>query len=178
LLRDRVLQGVDPRVEAIESFFELIEPRRTRLARGLGSARLFVWALMGISIGSTAGAVIVNGTKANQNPAASMIHSAAATNRRGLLATNSLPSAARWSDLFKGDELVDCSSVDISKVQMFFFTVAVLYAYTGTLWSLTPATDGSVAFPNLSTSLVTLLGISHAGYLTVKAAPKTPTTIQ
>jgi len=135
-----------------------------------------LWALMGISMGSTAGAVIVNGTKANQDPAASVTQNVAFAMRRGVLAMNAEPKQARWSDLFMGEELVNQNYVDLSKVQMFFFTLAVLAAYAGAVWNLTAIAGSAVAFPPLSTSMVTLLGISHAGYLTIKAAPKTPTS--
>jgi hypothetical protein len=135
-----------------------------------------VLALMGISMGSTAGAVIVKGTKANQDPAASVTQNTFATMRRGVLATNATPAAARWSDLFMGEELINQNYVDLSKVQMFFFTLAVLLAYAGVLWNLTGTPGSALAFPALSSSMVTLLGISHAGYLTIKAAPKTPTS--
>ena len=67
-----------------------------------------VWALMGISVGSTAGSVIVKGTKDS------------------VLDTNEDMKGASLKDLFKGEEHgADCQHVDITKVQMFFFTAAV-----------------------------------------------------
>ena len=136
-----------------------------------------LWALMGISVGSTAGAVIIKGTKEAKEPDTGKVVSAAlALNRRGLLQTNEEPKDASLLDMFKGEEITDYDYVDISKVQMFFFTVAAWLGYAGTLWTaaLSPDTEGAVVFPLLSTSLVILIGISHAGYLTVKSAPKTP----
>jgi hypothetical protein len=60
---------------------------------------------------------------------------------------------------------------------MFFFTLATVVGYAMILWSydFKPEDAGVVQFPKFSASLVTLLLISHTGYLTVKAAPKTPT---
>jgi hypothetical protein len=135
-----------------------------------------VWALMGISVGSTAASVIVKGTKANQEPAPALLQGLPAISRRGLLRTNPAVKDASLADLFSGDELTDAGYVDIAKVQMFFFTVATVLGYAYALWHFPFGSDHApLVFPDLSESLVVLLGISHAGYLTVKAAPKTPT---
>jgi hypothetical protein len=138
-----------------------------------------IWALMGISVGSTAAGVIIKGTKAGEQPAAANFVALNEEKRRGVLSKNADCKLATLSDLFKGEELTDWNSIDISKVQMFFFTLATVIGYAVALWSpaLWPHSDAdhAVHFPEMSTSLVTLLGISHAGYLTVKAAPKTPT---
>ena len=133
-----------------------------------------IWALMGISVGSAAGSVIVKGTKAHQEPSDASLQ--AETHRMGILATNEKPEHAKLSNLFTGEELTDGPYVDVTKVQMFFFTFALVAGYAGMLWAFTwSPKDGVINFPEFSTTMVTLLGISHAGYLTVKAAPKTPT---
>ncbi|MBI3861598.1 MAG: hypothetical protein HY290_06855 [Planctomycetia bacterium] len=135
-----------------------------------------IWALMGISVGSAAGSVIVKGTKAGQQPSDAVPQNLRNLARQGVLPTKPEPKDASLSDLFTGEELTDHTFVDISKVQMFFFTIAAVSGYAGALWNCElPSPDGSLKFPALSSGLVTLLGISHAGYLTVKAAPKTPT---
>jgi len=134
-----------------------------------------IWALMGISVGSAAGSVLVKGTKSHQTP--SNEEQKGESHRMGILKTNERPEEAKLTDLFSGEELTDNPYVDVAKVQMFFFTVALVAGYAGVLWSFTwEAEKGVINFPAFSTTMVTLLGISHAGYLTVKAAPKTPTT--
>ena len=134
-----------------------------------------LWALMGISVGSAAGSVIVKGTKASQQPAPTVSEGAMSVSHRGLLTINTDVRQAQLTDLFSGEELTDCGSVDISKVQMFFFTMAAVVGYAIVLWAFPfRLCDGKFQFPEISSSLVTLLGISHAGYLTIKAAPKTP----
>ena len=74
------------------------------------------------------------------------------------------------SQLFTGEEVGDFHTVDLSKVQMFFFTIVVAVAYIQVLigndWSSTHA------FPALSQGIVILIGISHAGYLTVASTNK------
>ncbi len=75
--------------------------------------------------------------------------------------------------MFKGEELSDAPYVDIAKVQMFFFTIAIWLGYAASLYHADFSGDPT-GFPEISAGLVALIGISHAGYLTVKAAPKTP----
>jgi hypothetical protein len=147
-----------------------------------------LWALMAISTGSAAGAVIIKSTKAGQDPdpTATAVKAAPAAATAAPLGVLVKAAKPRFSDLFKGEEIVDSDYVDISKVQMFFFTVASIVGYTTalahndfcrSLEAGNGAADGyTLFFPPVSTALVTLIGISHAGYLTVKAAPHTPTT--
>lgn len=138
-------------------------------------------ALMAISTGSAAGAVIIKSTKAARNPDPSVT---TATNGKppplGVLTTGVKPN---FADMFKGEEIVDSAYVDISKVQMFLFTIAAIVVYAMSLayynFNQAPIGDGTdsyaLFFPPIKASLVTLIGISHAGYLTNKAAPHTPT---
>ena len=138
-----------------------------------------IWALLGISVGSAAGSVIVKGTQTGKEPAASVPQTQRNMERQGLLATNANSKDAALDNLFTGEQLGDHAHVDISKVQMFFFSIATVLGYAMILWTFDfdeNNKDGVINFPLLSTSLVTLLGISHVGYLTVKAAPKTPTS--
>jgi hypothetical protein len=138
-------------------------------------------ALMAISTGSTAGAVIIKSTKAGRDPDSSVpAASPSSPPRRGILTTSDKPN---FGDMFKGEEIVDSDYVDIAKVQMFSFTLAAIVGYTISLlnhnFMQVPAGEGMdgyvLSFPPISTALVALIGISHAGYLTVKAAPHTPT---
>lgn len=133
-----------------------------------------VWALLGISLGSTAGAVIV---KANKNEKPKDEHG----EEKPVEDTKNLPQPqnldikdARFSDMFKGEEKEDYTTVDIGKVQMFFITVGVWFGYLVMLYGypFTKSEGDLVSFPGLSAGLVAMIGISHAGYLTVKAAPK------
>lgn len=63
----------------------------------------------------------------------------------------------------------------MSKVQMFFFTIIIILAYAAALGTMfgTARPTGIDAFPALNESVVALLGISQAGYLTYKAVPHT-----
>ena len=92
---------------------------------------------------------------------------------QGLLHKNADPSEARWVDLFRGEEISNFKLVDMSKVQMLFFTVVIIAAYaaaiSGVLRDLNALrTSAFIAFPGFSESLNFLLGISHGTYLSVK----------
>ena len=88
---------------------------------------------------------------------------------------------ASFSDLFTGDEVATFGYVDVAKVQNFFFTVVAAVAYTVALVSaLSSQPVAQVwAFPDPTSGLVALIGISHAGYLADHAVVhSTPTAKQ
>ena len=93
-------------------------------------------------------------------------------NSKGDLQTNDSLDQADWSDMFRGELVSNFRVVDVTKVQMFFFTILLIFTYGTLLWGLlassTLQTVARVALPPFSASLVGLLGISHAGYLVVK----------
>ena len=105
---------------------------------------------------------------------------AAQTQAEGLLHKNADPSQASLLDLFRGSEVGDYRLIDMGKVQMFFFTIVVIVAYAVAVLVLLrdPIALGNplgVDFPPFSNSLNTLLGISHAAYLSNKTIDHTPT---
>ena len=92
---------------------------------------------------------------------------------QGLLHKNADPSEARWVDLFRGEEIGNFKLIDMSKVQMLFFTVVIIAAYAAAISTLMRdvtllRTSAFIAFPGFSESLNFLLGISHGTYLSVK----------
>ncbi|MBN1976882.1 MAG: hypothetical protein JW918_05725 [Anaerolineae bacterium] len=103
----------------------------------------------------------------------------AASTNESLLSENATIKKASWIDMFRGEEKTNEEIVDVGKVQMFFFTIVVVFTYAVLLWTLLGEKDDlrhplGVAFPAFTTSLNALLGISHAGYLTVKSVRTTP----
>ncbi len=98
----------------------------------------------------------------------------------GLLHKNASTADARWADLFRGEEIGDYQLIDMSKVQMFFFTLVIVFAYGVAVASLLQDTTALrhpliVTLPSFSSSLNTLLGISHGAYLSVKTVDHTKT---
>jgi hypothetical protein len=92
-------------------------------------------------------------------------------NSQGKLYSNTKITDAAITDMFQGDEVGDTAYVDVSKVQMFYFTVIAIMAYAYALYSAMSNVYAQERFtmPAPSDALVALLGISNAAYLTSKA---------
>ena len=146
-----------------------------------------LWQILGISAASTVGATMVTKNKANKEPkdagalaakVGEQTHESGNdvdANRQGLNYGNSKPTDARITDMFEGDELANTAYIDMSKVQMFFFTLIAVIAYAVNIYQYmvdnTPET--LTTFPALAPGLVAVLGISHAAYLGNKSVDKT-----
>jgi hypothetical protein len=145
-------------------------------------------AAMGISAVSLVAAPVVLSLKSTEDAAPGQAAATAAKlddgdsgHAVGKVYARTEAADASWLDLFRGDETGNAASPDLSKMQQFLITVVVLAVYASGLWKAFAGpeyvTDESnaapffAAFPALSTSMVWLIGISHAGYLAYKAAP-------
>lgn len=143
-----------------------------------------LWLAMGISTTSLVGTPLLLAQKKDKAPDATAL---AATQiqlarlgqpggdmHEGQLLGNSDPKMAGWGDMVTGDETSNGAHIDLAKVQMLFFTIAIVAAYVFALWRTFKYAqpDGITDFPSLDDSTIALLGISHAGYLTNKAVPR------
>ncbi len=91
---------------------------------------------------------------------------------KGQIVVNAALEDARWSDLFTGEETGNAGRLDLAKVQMFYFTLTLVLAYTVALGAMFLGDMSRVAtFPDLGQGVVALMAISHAGYLVSKAVP-------
>ena len=153
-----------------------------------------LWAAMGISTASLVGSPLLLNQKKDQAPSdRSVTRTEVAVddkqvndNRQGTLYANGSASEALFSDMFEGDEVGNTAYVDMAKVQMFVFTALLVLSYAVSLWYLfgnvhnylvnnNLASLRDVELPKLSENQVTLLLISHAGYLTSKSVSHTET---
>lgn len=91
---------------------------------------------------------------------------------RGSEVVNRRPNQARFTDMFRGEEGDNHNLPDIGKIQNFIITVIVALAYFLELAGAFFESSSITAFPALDQSIITLVGISHAGYLTLKAVPQ------
>lgn len=144
-----------------------------------------LWILMGISTTSLVGAPLINNAKRKRNAddrqlaeTISQLRDQGANanevDSEGLLVVNRDLSAARWSDMFRGEEAGNAAVLDIAKVQMFFFTIILVIAYASALAAALGS--GPVGeFPAVSQGMLALLGISHTGYLTSKGVTHSET---
>jgi hypothetical protein len=144
-----------------------------------------VWILLGISIGSWLGSpLILNNKKAQESSEADFTKAKeglkaqgaseakiAQVETQGRLLINTAYDQAAFSDLFRGEETGNAATLDVGKVQMFYFTVIVLFVYATGLFKMFNSGLPIHEFPDLDSSIVTLLGISNASYLANKAVP-------
>jgi hypothetical protein len=115
-----------------------------------------VWALMGITLTSAVAAVLVNHTNRIKNR---------------LIIKNCGPGDASLADLFVATEgPVRC--VDLTRVQNFYFTAILVIAYGALLRSMFARGQFICSFPELTSGMLTLLGISHVGYIIAKTVPR------
>ena len=90
----------------------------------------------------------------------------------GQVIVNSSPQNARWADLFSGEETGNAAQFDLGKMQLFYFTMILVLVYAVALGILFTGPVRVIGtFPDMDTSILALLGISHAAYLTNKAIP-------
>jgi NAD/NADP transhydrogenase beta subunit len=111
---------------------------------------------MGISVGSAAAAVAVKSGKDAQNPQR--------------IAASDTADKPRFSQVFlvEEGELAD-KVVDITKFQNFWFTIILVAAYIGlAISSIRSAGVALTALPGFDGTFLTLLGISHVGYIAGK----------
>jgi hypothetical protein len=119
---------------------------------------------LGISVGS---AVTAIGLKASKN------------RTRAKFVAASPPGAARPAQMLLVEEGPQADrTVDVTKLQNFLITVLLVAGYVALTihtfagWGPEPAVGGPAditSLPKFSATLLTLLGISHAGYLVAKA---------
>ncbi len=142
-----------------------------------------LWILMGISVTSLLGSALIKGSKsrhiadkeevkytftllANQGIDIGTLLT------RGQIVANTDFQCARWADLFMGEETGNAGHLDLAKVQLFYFTLILILAYTLTLSSVFTSDITRIdTLPTLNTDIVILMAISHAGYLIHKALP-------
>lgn len=140
-----------------------------------------LWALLGISTVSLVGSPLLLSEKKKKQPTEDETKifkktvDETKTVNVGIVPENKSIESAEFANIFKGDETSTFESINMAKVQMFFFTIIVAVSYGVMLYSLiannNPAQIDS--FPALDDSIVALIAISHAGYLTNKAIDQT-----
>lgn len=154
------------------------------------------WQLLGIAAASTTGRELIvaskktvpmpNNAPATKNTADALTAAndpiPAATidaNRQGTIFRNATPADASLADLFQGDEVGNAAHVDMTKVQMFFFTIAALVAYAAEIYASLNGANAAQdlkELPKIAPGLLLILTISHATYLTNKSFNHTPST--
>jgi len=149
-----------------------------------------LWWLMGISTATLVGSPLILSDKANKVSDTAEVSNTfellkkqgdeeSTLGTMGHIVVNTDIAKARWTDLFTGEEVGNAAHLDVARLQMFFFTLITALAYAALLWNkfYGDAAKAISDFPALSSSMIALIGISHAGYLTAKAVPHSQTGI-
>jgi energy-coupling factor transporter transmembrane protein EcfT len=146
-----------------------------------------LWELLGISVTSLVGSPLILSTKISKTSKDFKERQKADKSltepKFGILAFNDgIKKKPKFSEMFTGDEDGNEDSIDLAKVQMFFFTIIIAFSYVVLLFNLINTTSADIFrtaspfnFPALTDSAVALLGISSAGYLANKTYDKTKT---
>lgn len=96
-------------------------------------------------------------------------------NPSGMLLTLGSPTdALEWSDLFRDDS--NPSNLDLMKFQMFGWTIISVGLYLWNFFVALAAQRVLAALPSIDDSLVILMGVSQAAYLTNKGVQNVPPT--
>ena len=136
-----------------------------------------LWLLMGISTASMVGSPILQhiqsnratNTKAQQQ---AMEHQSLDPTSIRIGSENVINQGvdgASIADIFAGSDISTLGLVDIGQMQMFFFTLILLFTYGVGLAHLFSTPAPILALPTLDVGMVALLSISHAGFLANKA---------
>jgi hypothetical protein len=119
-------------------------------------------ALLSLKAGAAAGAPPVTNTGGEVVPEAGVSNA--------IHARSDIDSAS-WLDIFRGDEVGNCDTPDLSKIQQFLITIVLVGGYGCVLGAMFAGGGAIRELPPLDDNFVWLLGISHAGYLVYKAVP-------
>lgn len=143
-----------------------------------------LWWLMGISTASLVGSPLILNDKATKVANTSEVSNTfklleqqgdkdGTLDNKGHIVVNTDIAEARWSDMFTGEEVGNAAHLDVARLQMLFFTLITAVAYAVLLGNMFSGdvSHGIMSLPVLDKSMVALIAISHAGYLTAKAVP-------
>ncbi|QDV35878.1 hypothetical protein [Tautonia plasticadhaerens] len=145
-----------------------------------------LWALMGLGVTSAVGAPMIREAKTRRKVDPGELHRAMQSrveragtsvpadcfSNVGPILVNRGAEGASFSDLLTGDEVGDAPFTSLGKLQFALVSMLVLILYAAALAGVLGQPAPIRALPALDNGLVTLMGISHAGYLAHQAAPQ------
>jgi hypothetical protein len=157
-----------------------------------------LWALLGISVTALVGSGLIKGQQATKERAnkdlaekktdttlqevgGTVLADGGVPVVTGVLTVNAKPADSRWMDMFEAEQVGANPSggnhLEMTKIQMFYFTIILVFAYAVAIATMLSHANGRIGdLPALDNSMVALLGISSAAYLTGKGIPKTDTS--
>lgn len=135
-----------------------------------------LWILLGISTTALVGSPLVLSIKKNQPDQPPPGGNDGKKDTVGSVVVNTDIKDASWSDIFTGEEVSNDNILDLGKVQMFYFTVLLVFTYGLMLAMVFTGSNQLIqGFPDPGQGAAGLLGISQAAYLVNKAVPRPAT---
>ena len=139
-----------------------------------------LWVLLGLSTATAVGApALLNAKRSNQaddrelekttRELKNQGHNGPDLDESSIVLRNLSIRDARWSELLKGDESGNASTVDLGKLQMFFFTFILVFGYGAAIYAMLARRGAITGLPPVQDGMNVLLGISQTGYLASKA---------
>ncbi|OAV51476.1 hypothetical protein A6U98_01435 [Rhizobium sp. WYCCWR10014] len=143
-----------------------------------------IWALLGISIGTTPLSGLILLSKSTQPPQPNAEQSIMAdpnSTNVGRVEVNLSQNGWSFLDFFRGEEVANRNEIDISRFQYFVITLVLMIIFVGLvtneLWTLQTAQDWLAwakdkSYPHLNETFIGLLALSHGSYLGMKLLAK------
>ncbi len=148
-----------------------------------------VWVLMGIGMTSMTASPLIRSTKENREANPEQLRQTMSTlarqrgvadvssqmTNRGQVMVNLRPQNASLSDFFTGQEVGNAAHLEMGQIQLFYFTVILIITYASAIGQMLLESGPIHALPAPDDGLLALLGISHLGFLTLQAIPRSRT---
>jgi hypothetical protein len=119
--------------------------------------------VLGISAGSK---VLANAVKTNKDK----------TNKENIIDKDAQPHPTQMFKVEEGDQKTEADNIDIIRLQNLMFTIILAASYVLTVIMVLKNSDSAsiASLPGFNATMVTLLGISHAGYISGKLPTPKP----
>ncbi len=126
-----------------------------------------IWIILGIATISMVASPLIKSSKEGSR-------------RSGTIQVMKSRDDAKLGDILMGEEEGNFFTIDIAKIQLLFFTMILIAAYAIMLFQAFIVLNFDIPvrvaqLPTIDQSVITLFGISHAGYLMSKAIPRPET---
>jgi len=142
-----------------------------------------IWLLLGISTASFVGSPLIKNSQKDPELQLSPERQArllenqgtdpASVTVEGQIVKNKSIDEATFADMFMGETVANATHLDVGKMQMFFFTALIMFAYAFAIGASLRLSSLPTSLPDVGSGMLPLLGLSHGGYLMSKATAQT-----
>jgi hypothetical protein len=156
---------------AVIAFVRMRNDAATALDIGVPAT---IWTLLAITSTSLVGSPVIKSTqKASGRPDDNQLHTYLAAQGKttdevesqGPVVTNASIAQASPADLFTGEYVNNFTMLDVGKIQLFLFTVLLIFQYCLSIGHVLIHEPYPASLPDIGPGVLPLFGVSHAGYL-------------